>query len=90
MARDFNARVGTLADSDAHMPDRGCTDMEVNGQGCVLLELCKETGMLLCTGRVVGDLAAVPTFKARQNTQPTRPDHALVSADILARVRMLR
>lgn len=85
LAGDFNARVSALPDcssSDA----RGCTDEGVNAHGLRLLELCKDTDMLLCTGRVPGDLAAVPTFKARANSQATRPDHVLVSVDTLPMV----
>ncbi len=39
--------------------------------------------MVLCTGRVSGDSTALPTFGARGNMQPTRPDHVLVSQDTL-------
>ena len=82
LAGDFNARVSSLPDSrvgDA----RGCTDEGVNAHGVRLLELCKDTDMLLCTGRVPGDTEAAPTFKARAHTQATRPDHVIVSVDTL-------
>ena len=39
--------------------------------------------MVLCTGRVSGDSTGSPTFKAGGNTQPTRPDHVLVSQGTL-------
>ena len=82
LAGDFNARVSNLPDAD-ESNTRGCTDEGVNAHGLRLLDLCKDTDMLICSGRVLGDLEAVPTFKARTHTQATRPDHVLVSVDAL-------
>ena len=86
-AGDFNARVGTLSDGGAS--PRGCADACVNGHGLRLLDLCKATDMLLCTGRTPGDFHATPNFKARRHTQATRPDHVLVSADLLPHISAL-
>lgn len=84
LAGDFNARVGQLHDTlDADFALRGCTDVGVNGHGHRLIELCKQSGLMLCTGRVAGDEFAVSTFKARRNSAASRPDHVLVSQGVL-------
>ena len=88
LAGDFNARVSNLPDGD-ESNTRGCTDEGVNAHGSRRLEMCKEIDMLICTGKVVGDLDAAPTFKARTHTQATKPDNVLVSVDALPLISQL-
>ena len=85
VAGDFNARVGTSPVDGP--PPRGCTDPVVNEHGLELLRLCSASGFTLCTGRVLGDSDALPTFKARANTRPSRLDHILASAAALPCLR---
>ncbi len=86
VAGDFNARVAHAPESLVNLGDgiplaRGFTDAAINSHGRDLLRFCQQTGLLLCSGRVNGDLTATPTFKARQNTQPSRLDHVLTTPD---------
>lgn len=88
LAGDFNARVAQLIDTDsAEYPVRGCTDLGVNAHGHQLIALCRQSGLLLCSGRVRGDDMAVPTFKARSRTQASRLDHVIVSKGVLANIK---
>ena len=82
IAGDFNGRIGSQADCRAGL-GRGCTDPVVNTHGRLLLELSGVTGLVICTGAVKGDLEGTPTFKGRCNTRSTRPDHVLMSPDLL-------
>ena len=82
IAGDFNGRIGSQADCRAGL-GRGCTDPVVNTHGRLLLELSGVTGLVICTGAVEGDLEGTPTFKGRCNTRSTRPDHVLMSPDLL-------
>lgn len=58
MAGDLNGRVaGTSDQSDLlsvnNIPkDRAFTDLVLNGHGRAVLRLCRDAGMILCTGRV--------------------------------------
>ena len=85
LAGDFNARVGNPIEDDSGTP-RGVTDPQITPVGRRLIELCRASGTVLRTGRVTGDVQAVPTFKARRNSRPTRPDHILVSRGTLPQV----
>ncbi len=81
---DFNARVAGGSDSligaeEGVSPVRGFTDTVFNAHGRQLLGFCQKTGLLLCSGRITGDLDATPTFKARANTQGSRLDHILTT-----------
>ena len=88
LAGDFNARVAQLTETDStEYSIRGCTDLEVNAHGHQLLALCKQSGLLLCSGRDRGDDMAVPTFKARSRTQASRLDHVLVSQGVLDNIK---
>lgn len=81
---DFNARVGELDDSNGEGSQRrGCTDTTVNAHGRRLVEMCKDTGLLLCTGRAKGDEHAIPTFWSSARGTASRLDHLLVSPDAL-------
>ena len=76
IAGDMNARVGAHAESDTS-PPRGCTDLGSNQHGRCLLSLCAHSDLILCTGRLAGDEAALPTFKQKRGCQATRLDHVL-------------
>ena len=90
---DFNAWVGTLPDSPDH-PARGCTHHATNPHGKKLVQLCRDTGMVLCTGRAPGDEAAAATYTRhyRDERDPSlsRLDHILVPAHLLPQVIMSR
>lgn len=79
LAGDFNARIGALPETPptAALPPRGLTDAAVTGHGQLLAALCRRCDLLLGTGRLPGDEDACPTFRARQHTQATRPDHVV-------------
>jgi hypothetical protein len=51
----------------------------VNTHGSKLLELCRLSDCVLCTGAVKGDEEATLTFKATSRSRATRPDHVIVS-----------
>ena len=88
LAGDFNARVAQLCEcDDVAYTFRGCSDTTVTVHGRSLIEACKQSGLLLCTGRAPGDELAVPTFKARSRTQASRPDHVLVSRGLLPNIK---
>jgi len=77
---DFNARIGDRnKDTRLGQRPRGCTDTGVNTHGSKLLELCRLSDCVLCTGAVKGDEEATPTFKATSRSRATRPDHVIVS-----------
>lgn len=65
-----------------------CTDLGVNAHGHQLVALCRQCGLLLCSGRVRGDDMAVPTFKARSRTQASRLDHVIVSKGVLGNITL--
>ena len=84
MGGDFNARIGRLPDAtavlDTALPaHRGVSDRGKTQHGKALLRFCEQTGLILCTGRINGDLEAAPTFRERSNTRPTRLDHLLAT-----------
>lgn len=84
MGGDFNARVGSIPDGatllQSSLPAvRGVSDDEDNSHGAAVIRVCEQSGLVLCTGRIQGDLEALPTFKARSNTRATRIDHVLAS-----------
>jgi len=77
---DFNARIGDRGnDTGLGRLSRGCTDTGVNAFGTKLLELCRLSDCLLCTGIVGGDEGATPTYRATVRSRATRPDHVIVS-----------
>ena len=93
LAGDFNARVGSSSqpwvseigpDIPAQLHN---TDSTVNAHGRKLLQLCEDSAMVLCTGRTLSDTPAQPSFKARNNTQPSRLDHVMVDADLFQSVQ---
>ena len=91
IAGDFNARIGNRA--GCHVDGtgaRGFTDAVVNAHGRRLLDLSNVTGLCFCTSRVAGDLQGDPTFRVRRNTQASRPDHVLVSQNLLPLVALSR
>ena len=76
---DFNARIGDRnKDTRLGQRPRGCTDTGVNSHGSKLLELCRLSDCVLCTGAIKGDEGATPTFKATSRSRATRPDHVIV------------
>ncbi len=83
LAGDFNALIGAQADCGG---TRGATDMAVNHNGTCLLQLSCRHGLMLCTGRAIGDELATPTFRATSRGQATRLDHVLVSRAAFSRV----
>lgn len=89
LAGDFNARVAQLSDTDSTGdPVRGCTDLGVNSHGHHLVALCRQSGLMLCSGRVQGDTMAVPTFKARSGTHASRLDHVIVNKGVLDNIKL--
>ena len=78
---DFNAKVavgvGTSSSEVTH-----CQGL--NAHGTHMLTLCEAGNVSLCTGKVQGDMAAPPTYRATVRTSPTKPDHILVSPPLLA------
>ena len=55
-----------------------------------LLHLCEETAMVLCTGRAPEDTPALPSFKARSTTAPSRLNHALAECGLFANTQACR
>ena len=77
---DFNARIGDRGnDAGSGHIARGCTDTGVNSYGSKLVELCRLSDCLLCTGIVIGDEGARPTYRATTRSRATRLDHVIVS-----------
>jgi hypothetical protein len=77
---DFNAKVGNLSSPmlpDGGLPARGSSCPVVDDHGRKLVQFCERTGLVLCTGRVPGDLEALPTWRKRG--APSRLDHVLIS-----------
>jgi hypothetical protein len=66
---DFNAHVGRSC--------VGATSPRPNRHGSLLLDLCQDTELTLCTGRIAGDLGETPTYRATARSRATRPDHVL-------------
>ena len=83
MAGDFNARVGSATEGEA---SRGCADTHINHHGRELMKFCRETGMLLGTGRLGGDEDALPTFRAKRGCQSSRIDHLLASPQLFQHI----
>jgi hypothetical protein len=74
---DFNGHIEYVSTSSS--PDLGhfCGQ---DPSGCQLVKLAEQTKLVICTGRVSGDLDAPPTYRATARTSATRPDHILVSS----------
>jgi hypothetical protein len=74
---DFNGHIEYVSTSSS--PDLGhfCGQ---DPSGCQLVKLAEQTELVICTGRVSGDLDAPPTYRATARTSATRPDHILVSS----------
>ena len=93
LAGDFNARVGNLPDPWVTDVGHGVppqllnTDNTINSHGRKLVRLCEDSAMILCTGRTLGDLPALPSFKARTNTVASRLDHVLVDPDLFSSIQ---
>lgn len=90
---DFNARVGSIPDGAALLQTslpavRGMSDDNSNSHGAAMIRFCEQSGLVLCTGRIPGDQEALPTFKARSNTQATRIDHLLVSPQAAGKLHL--
>jgi hypothetical protein len=80
LAGDFNARTGMLSDclddcsdldrflgsaaSHPPIPERRNLDNSVNVFGRKLTSLCKESGLLICNGRLPGDESGAYTFQS--------------------------
>jgi exonuclease III len=87
LAGDFNARIGSLDDSwvadyDPNIPAvRHVTDQDIQGHGRQLVNLSKDAGLIICTGRVAGDTPAEHSYHRHeaQVTRRSRLDHFLVS-----------
>jgi exonuclease III len=75
---DFNAHVGRTC--------MGVASPRPNRHGSYLLDLCQDTELTLCTGRVPGDLDVTPTYHATVRSRATRPDHVLVCPSCLPHV----
>ena len=67
LAGDFNARIGHLSEN-GQASARGCTDPEVTAHGRAFLAMCEEAGLRVCTGQVLGDQSAAPTFKEARHS----------------------
>jgi hypothetical protein len=80
MGGDFNGHVEYASSSTA--PEQG-THVGQNRGGKLMVKLAAETNLLICSGKVVGDLDMAATYKATQRSSPTRPDHVLVSNALL-------
>ena len=85
MAGDFNARFGHPVTTPAHSQMPAST-IAATAHKQQLLQLCRETTLQLCTGRVPGDADALPTFRGRGPFPGTRLDHILVSPSLLSRL----
>jgi hypothetical protein len=97
MMGDFNARTGTLDDFESGKnlyntesfddpPKRSNQDRHgVNAYGKKLVHLCKEAGMIIANGRVVGDHEGAYTFLAHQGKSVI--DYCLLSNKSLEAVR---
>ena len=80
VAGDFNARVADSPDADyTVVAPREMTDEVLSSHGRHLVQMCQGSQTYLLTGRTPGDELATPSYRARQGTQPSRLDHALVS-----------
>jgi len=77
---DFNSKVavGVGSSSSDSLQCQG-----LNSHGTHMLNLCDIGGLSLCTGTVQGDMHAPPTYHATARSNPTRPDHVLVSSCLL-------
>jgi len=74
---DFNAHIVSVSTSSS--VDLG----RFSGQdpsGRQLVHLAEQTELLICTGCVLGDFHAPPTYRATARTSATRPDHISVSS----------
>ena len=74
---DFNALVS------------GTETQGINAAGTALLNFCEACDLILLTGRLAGDVPAVPSFAARVHTGASRPDHCVVSRGMLPHLRSL-
>ncbi len=67
VAGDFNAKVGNLPDAwvstfNEDIPARQSQNQSANALGPHLMQLCKDTSMVLCTGRTPLDTPAAPSY----------------------------
>jgi len=85
LAGDFNARVSFASTSSSSVVP---VPVGQNPHGRRLVDLSATTGLVLCTGRVDGDLHEPPSFPTPRGG--TRPDHVLVSAPLLPHVTSIR
>ena len=92
MSCDFNGRRAEAPDAaDAfETPLWQSTDPVLAGHGRALLQFCRTTGLLVCNGRVAGDVPAQPTSRGVRGDAQAVVDYFLADPQLLPLVRSLR
>ena len=74
-------------DFNAHVSGDGAEGLTPGGTS--LLDFCEACDLSLLTGKLAGDVPAMPSFAARAHTGSSRPDHVIVSQGLLCHMRSL-
>ena len=74
-------------DFNAHVSGDGAEGLTPGGTS--LLDFCEACDLSLLTGKLEGDIPAMPSFAARVHTGSSRPDHVIVSQGLLSRMQSL-
>lgn len=88
---DFNGRTAEEPDTpDGNaVPPRRSADPVLAGHGRALLAFCHTTGLLLCNGRVAGDVPAQPTSRGQRGGAQAVVDYFLACPQLFPLVRSL-
>ena len=93
LAGDFNARVGILSDhwaaslGDSIPAQRQHSDSFSNSHGRLLMQLCEESALVLCTGRTASDIPATHSYRSYMHGGTSCMDHFMVTAGLFPVVR---
>ena len=86
-AAERMGHVLLCGDFNAHVSSDGARG--TNAAGSSLLDFCEACDLVLLTGKITGDMPAVPSFAAREHTGASRPDHCVVSRGMLPHLQSL-